>query len=86
MCFDSGVGYPFDIACLYDAVWSRIYAGTVFCSDSVGVGVASTRPEGWSSDKAQIADIAREGPFDAFASPMDTEDSPLVMTGLSGCP
>ena len=34
----------------------------------------------------QIADIAREGPFDAFASPMDTEDSPLVTTGLPGCP
>ena len=32
---------------------------------------ASTRPEGWSPDTAQIADIAREGPF-------DTEDSPLV--------
>ena len=47
---------------------------------------ASTRPEGWSSDTAQIADIAREGPFDAFASPMDTEDSPLVTTVLPGCP
>ena len=35
---------------------------------------------------AQIADIVREGPFDAFASPMDTEDSPLVTTGLPGCP
>ena len=41
---------------------------------------ASSRPEGWSSDTAQIADIAREGPFDACASPMDTEDSPLVTT------
>ena len=38
----------------------------------------SPRPEGWSSDMAQIADIAREGPFDTFTSPMDTEDSPLV--------
>ena len=47
---------------------------------------ASTRPEVWSSDTAQIADIAREGPFDAFASPMDTEDNPLVTTGLPGYP
>ena len=31
-------------------------------------------------------DITREGRFDDFASPMDTEDSPLVMTGLPGCP
>ena len=46
----------------------------------------SSRPEGWSSAMAQIADIAREGPFHAFASPMDTEDSPLVTTGLPGCP
>ena len=43
---------------------------------------ASSRPEGWSSATAQIADIAREGPFDAFASSMDTEDIPLVTTGL----
>ena len=41
---------------------------------------AFPQPEGWSSATAQIADIAREGPFDAFASPMDTEDSPLVTT------
>ena len=47
---------------------------------------ASSRPEGWSSATAQIADIAREGPFDAFASSMDTEDSPSVTIGLSGCP
>ena len=47
---------------------------------------ASPRPEGRSSNAAHIADIAREGPFDAFASPMDTEDSPLVTTGLPGCP
>ena len=45
----------------------------------------SPRPEGKTSDSAWIADIAREGPFDAFASPMDMEDSPLVMTGLPGC-
>ena len=47
---------------------------------------ASSRPEGWSSATAQSADIAREGPFDAFAYPMDTEDSPLVTTGLPGYP
>ena len=46
----------------------------------------STQPEGWSSDTAQIADIAREGLFDAFASPMNTEDSLLVTMGLPGCP
>ena len=46
----------------------------------------SSRPEVWSSATAQSVDIAREGPFDAFASPMDTEDSPLIMTGLPGCP
>ena len=47
---------------------------------------ASPRPERWSPDTARMADIPREGPFDAFASPMDTEDSPLVTTGLPGCP
>ena len=46
----------------------------------------SPRPEGWTSDSTRIADIAREEPFDAITSPMDTEDSPLVTTGLPGCP
>ena len=27
----------------------------------------------------------RGGPFDAYMSPMDTGDSPLVATGLPGC-
>ena len=38
MCTDSGVGCPFDIACLYIAVWSLIYAGSAFASDCVGIG------------------------------------------------
>ena len=42
---------------------------------TVMASAASTRPEGWSSDTARITDIAREGPCDAYASPMDTEDS-----------
>ena len=53
--------------------------------ETVMASAASSRPEGWSSDTARIADIAREGPFDAYASPMDTEDSHLVTTGLPGC-
>ena len=40
----------------------------------------------WSTAEAIIRDISREGPFDASASPMDTEDSPLICTGLPGCP
>ena len=47
---------------------------------------ASSRPEGWSSDTPRTTDISREGPFDAYTSLMDTEDSPLVTTGLPGCP
>ena len=33
----------------------------------------------------QTYDVSREGPFDAYCSPMDTGDSPLVATGLPGC-
>ena len=40
----------------------------------------------WSSAEDMIRDISREGPFDASASPMDTEDIPLISTGLPGCP
>ena len=31
-------------------------------------------------------DIIREGPFDASDTPIDTEESPLISTGLPGCP
>ena len=30
----------------------------------------------------RTVDISREGPFDAYSSPMDTGDNPLVATGL----
>ena len=40
----------------------------------------------WSTAEDIIRDISREGPFDASATPMDTEDSPLISTGLPGCP
>ena len=53
---------------------------------TVLASAASPRPEGWSSDTPRITDISREGPFDAHTSPMDMEDSPLVTTGLPGCP
>ena len=46
----------------------------------------SPRPAQWSTDTDRIDDVTREEPFDAVASPMDTEDSPLVTTGLPGCP
>ena len=40
----------------------------------------------WSTAEDIIRDIAREGPFDANDTPMDTEESPLISTGLPGCP
>ena len=40
----------------------------------------------WSTAEDLMNDISREGPFDAGTSPMDTEDSPLITTGLPGCP
>ena len=46
----------------------------------------SPRSAQWSTDRDRMNDVAREGPFDAVASPMDTEDCPLVTTGLPGCP
>ena len=38
----------------------------------------------WSTAEDIIRDIAREGPFDANDTPMDTEESPLISTGLPG--
>ena len=40
----------------------------------------------WSIAEDIIRDIAREGPFDASDTPMDTEESPLISTGQPGCP
>ena len=40
----------------------------------------------WSTAEEIIRDISREGPFDASVTPMDTEDSPLISTGLPGLP
>ena len=47
---------------------------------------ASPRPEQLSNGMGRMEDSTREGPFDAFAFRMDTEDSPLITTVLSGCP
>ena len=47
---------------------------------------AFPRPEQWSNGIARMENITREVPCDDFTSPMDTEDSPLVTTGLQGCP
>ena len=38
----------------------------------------------WSTAEDIIRDIVREGPFDAGATPMETEDSPLRMTSYAG--
>ena len=46
----------------------------------------SPRPVQWSMDTDRSNDATREGPFEAVASQMATEDSPLVTTGLPGCP
>ena len=43
----------------------------------VSPSAVSSRPERWSSD---MPPKSREGPFDAYCSPMDTGDSPLVAT------
>ena len=48
-------------------------------------GVCSQQDR-WSSDVTPTRDFSRKGPFDAYCSPMDTGDSPLVATGLPGCP
>ena len=44
------------------------------------------RPVQWSTDTDRREDATREGSFEVVASPMETEDSPLVTTGLPGCP
>ena len=40
----------------------------------------------WSTAEDIIRDIVREGPFDVRATPMETEDSPLITASMPGCP
>ena len=40
----------------------------------------------WSTAEEIIQDIEREGPFDPDVTPMDTEDSPLIMLVCLGAP
>ena len=60
---------------------------SVSCSaQTVLASGVSSQQDRWSSDVPRTRDVFREGPFDAYCSPMDTGDSPLVATGLPGCP
>ena len=40
----------------------------------------------WSTAEDIIRDIVREGPFDVRATPMETEDGPLITASMPGCP
>ena len=61
-------------------------ASLMMGQSSILTVLVSPHPVQWSTDTDQSDDATREGPFEAVASPMDTEDSPLVTTGLPGCP
>ena len=59
----------------------------VSCSSEMTLAPGIPLQQGrWSSAMPQTRDVSREGPFDAYCSPMDTGDCPLVSTGLPGCP
>ena len=88
MGLDSGVGYPFDIACLYVAVWSFIYAGSVFGSDCVGFGGVLS-PGGMVLCYGSECGHCSGGAIWRFCSSHgynNMEDSLLLTTGLPGCP
>ena len=57
-------------------------------SDQSAVLASGVSPDSipWSTAEDIIRDIVREGPFDTGATPMDTEDSPFIITGMPGCP
>ena len=83
---DSGIGYSFNILPVYSMPSGLAHMPGQSSVQTAMASAASSRPEGWSSDMPRTADIFREGPFDDYTSPMDTEDSPLATTGLPGCP
>ena len=55
-------------------------------AQTVLASAVSSRPDSWFSSVPRAYDVSREGPFDAYCSPMDTGDSPLVAMGLTSCP
>ena len=59
----------------------------VSCSSQTMLAPGVPSQQGrWSSAMPQTRDVSREGPLDAYCSPMDTGDCPLVSMGLQGCP
>ena len=59
----------------------------VSCSSQAMLAPGVPSQQGrWSSAMPQSRDVSREGPFDAYCSPMDTGDTLLVSMGLPGCP
>ena len=78
-------GYNDDVANIYYTEGSNIgfdqsAVPTVFAS---GVSPDSVP---WSTTEDIIQDIVRVGPFNAGATPMETEDIPLISTSMPGCP
>ena len=66
---------------------SGIMLMQVSCSAQTVLAPGFTSQSGrWSSAIPQTHNITREGPFDAYCSPMDTGDYPLVSACLPGCP
>ena len=65
-----------------------IYQMTVDQSAVPTVFASGVSPDSipWSTAEDIIRDIVREGPFDVGATPIETEDSPLINTSMPGCP
>ena len=83
MCGGSGVGWPYDIYTMLPG--ASLMTGQSLIPTVLASGM-SPRPVQWSMDTDRSNDATREGLFEAIASQMDTEDSPLVTMGLPGCP
>ena len=80
---DSGVGYPLTLP-VY-----TMPSGLAYMLGQSSVQTVLERlfdRRGGPPIRPRLRTLLGKGPFDAFASPMDTEDSPLVTTGFPGCP
>ena len=71
---------------VYPLPSGRAFLPVPSSAQTVLASAVCLRPDGWSSGVPRTYDVSWEGLFDAYSSPMDTGNSPLVAAGLPGCP
>ena len=83
---DSGSDVPLVMIPIYPLPAGMVLLPVPPSGEPASMPLCSPEWVQWSAATPPTRDVSREGPFDAYCSPMDTGDHPFVFAGLSGCP